>query len=118
MKNKFVLIISFCVLAAACSSSKKNSGAMLGNSSYPTSVPKPEDDGLSFEKAIVITETSETKGVNAEYLWLKDHYKGHKVKSQSLSFSNKKPYDIITITTADDKELKVYFDISNYFGKL
>ena len=29
----------------------------------------------------------------------------------------KKPYDVLTLDTADGKEIKVYFDISNFFGK-
>jgi len=37
--------------------------------------------------------------------------------SQSLVFKNNKPYDILSIKTADGTEKKIYFDISNYFGK-
>ena len=85
---------------------------------YEASVPKPSDDGLSFETAIVITEKSETKGVTAEYNWIKEQYTGYVIKGQSLQTHDKKPYDVITITFPDKRDLPLYFDISNFFGKL
>jgi len=36
---------------------------------------------------------------------------------QSLTHNNKKPYDILKIETVEGKEVEVYFDISNFFGK-
>lgn len=74
-------------------------------------------DGSSYEKAIVIQETSEMKGVDAEYNWLSLYYPGYRRGMQSLVTHDKKPYDILTITTANGVEKKVYFDISKYFGK-
>jgi len=74
-------------------------------------------DGSSFERAIFITETQETPGIHAEYAWIKDKYPGYKLRSQSLSYYNRKPYDIIHITTADGTDRDIYFDISNFYGK-
>ena len=74
-------------------------------------------DGLSFKTAIVIHEKSETKGVSAEYAWIREHYPGAQVNGQRLSNNNRKPYDIIKIVTAEGKNLDIYFDISNFFGK-
>jgi hypothetical protein len=36
---------------------------------------------------------------------------------QALSHYKNKPYDIITIKTSEGKEIDVYFDISNFYGK-
>ncbi len=74
-------------------------------------------DGSSFEKAVVITETSEKQGVDAEYIWIRKTYPDAKTSSQSLTYHDKKPYDILHITTADGKAMAVYFDISNFYGK-
>jgi hypothetical protein len=76
---------------------------------------KPADakqrDGSSVEKAIVVAS------VDAEYQWLKKKYPGHKVNRQALLLKEKKPYDMLSITTKDGKTLDVYFDISSFFGK-
>jgi len=101
--KKFILIIA--VAISSCSTSKKVSS----NSST--------GEGLSYATAIVITEKTESTGVNAEYKWIKEHYTNYKIMGQSLNMNDKKPYDIITIKLSDGKELPLYFDISNYFGK-
>jgi major membrane immunogen (membrane-anchored lipoprotein) len=110
-----LLVLSFTI--SSCSSSKKTTSSLPSFKGYPTSTPKATDDGLSYSTAIVITETSEGKGVHAEYDWIKKHYTKYTVKGQSLSFYENKPFDIITIVLSGDKELPLYFDISNYFGK-
>lgn len=107
MKNAIIVLLT--VLAVSCSSSK-----------HSTATVPPGGDaeaGTSFANAVVIRESSETKGVNAEYKWIREHYPGSQVKRQSLTQNGKKPYDILTIVTAEGKELPVYFDISHYFGK-
>ncbi len=111
MKKKNILFLSILFIVVACSTQKKNAGS----ASTETQISTP---GLSFNAAIIINETTETKGVNAEYAWLKKNYPGYKTKSQSLVTQDKKPFDIITIVTQGGDELKVYFDISNFFGKL
>lgn len=73
--------------------------------------------GTSFSDAIVIQEETETKGVAAEYAWLKKNYPGYKLIKQSLQYNDGKPYDVMEIKTADGDTKKVYFDISNFFGK-
>ena len=76
-----------------------------------------EKDGSSYDKAIVIKEDHESQGIHAEYAWIRNKYPGSKTRSQSLNFHDKKSYDIIHITTADGKEVAIYFDISNFYGK-
>lgn len=46
------------------------------------------------------------------------HYPQYKMIQQSLVYDKQgKPYDVLKIKTRDGEVLKVYFDISNFFGK-
>jgi hypothetical protein len=56
--------------------------------------------------------------VKEEYAWLRQYYPGYKTSGQSLNMHNKKPFDILHITTIDGKKTDVYFDISKSFGKM
>lgn len=112
--KKILFIFALSCLIIACSPAKKLSGDYVTNQK---SVVSSENDGSSYEKAIVIEEKSETTGVYAEYVWIRKNYPGSNVKSQALTNYKNKPYDILTIVTADDTEKKIYFDISNFFGK-
>jgi hypothetical protein len=114
---KKALLIPVIILFVACHSSKKVTTANVKTEQAATTPENPNADGSSFEKAIVIQETSETNGVSAEYAWLRKQYPGYKFQSQTLSNHNKKPYDILNIETADGEKKAVYFDISNFFGK-
>lgn len=113
--RKFFLFFILITFLLSCSPSKKT--LYTQPKSFPTSIPKAGDDGLSFATAIVITEKTETTGVNAEYKWIANHYSNYTVKMQSLNMHDNKPFDIITITQSNGEDLQLYFDISNYFGK-
>lgn len=86
---------------------------------YDTSIgiTKSTDEGLSVINAVIISETTELKGLNAEYKWIKEHFVNYKLKMQTLNIVNDKPYNIITILQADGKELKIYFNIESFYGK-
>lgn len=88
-----------------------------GRHSAGATVDDPQHDGSSYEKAIVIKESSETTGVAAEYKWVGVHYPGAKTEKQALSHSNGSNYDILTIRLPDGTEKDVYFDISRFFGR-
>src|SRR5262252_1468936 len=101
-----LLIVAICFTSCSHSrkiSSSNNSSSTNNPSTTSTSGSTSSEarDGSSFEKAIIIKETSETKGVNAEYAWLKKNYPGYKMISQSLDYNDKKPYDVLTFETAD-----------------
>jgi PBP1b-binding outer membrane lipoprotein LpoB len=114
-----ILPLAIALVITSCSSSKKTTAAAEKNPAAATvAATNTATDGSSFEKAIVINSGSETAGVNAEYAWLKKNYPGYKTKSQRLVYHDKKPYDVITIETADGNSVDVYFDISKFFGKL
>ncbi|HWB28817.1 MAG TPA: VCBS domain-containing protein [Chitinophagaceae bacterium] len=111
---KKIAIIALTAIVASCSPSKHASTSEAGKVQTSSNAAA---DGSSYEKAIVIQEQHETSGVDAEYKWIREHYPGSKTKVQSLNYNNKKPYDVLTIVTADGTEKKIYFDISNFFGK-
>jgi hypothetical protein len=110
--------LAFALVITSCSSSKKTTATEKSAAATTAATNSSTVDGTSFEKAVVINSTSETAGVNAEYAWLKKNYPGYKTKSQRLTYHDKKPYDVISIETADGNAVDVYFDISKFFGKL
>jgi len=110
MRKAIVYLVIICALGTSCSSAKKTV-----QKSEATSVV--ENDGSSYEKAIIIHEDHENQGIHAEYSWIRDKYPGYKNRGQALNNYKNKPYDIIHITTSDGKEIDVYFDISNFYGK-
>ena len=103
--KKLITILIITVLSTGCASHKNTTETTTGTIT-----------GESFNTAVIIKEKSESKGVSAEYKWIYNHYPSAKVISQSLTFHDKKPYDIITIKYKG-KTKDVYFDISNFFGK-
>ncbi|MCX6235167.1 MAG: hypothetical protein NT175_10700 [Bacteroidetes bacterium] len=112
--RKIIMLFIFTCLIVSCSTTKRlqDKTTNQNNISFKT-----ENDGSSFDKAIVIEEKRESMGIDAEYEWLKQNYPGYKLKMQSLSFHNKKPYDILNIVTIEGEEKSIYFDISNFYGK-
>ena len=70
-----------------------------------------ERDGSSFEKAVKI------KSVREEYQWVAAHHQSLELKSQTLIFKDKKPFDVLTYKRTDGSEQKFYFDISSFYGK-
>jgi hypothetical protein len=75
-------------------------------------------DGSSLEKAVIIKGAKgEEEGVNAEYAWLAKKHPGYKMHEQSLLGEKGRKYDVITIEVGG-KKFEVFFDITDYFGKL
>ena len=121
MKASFLfLLFSFYFLMPARAQEKTvppDSAAMNKTDSASVNKATIERDGSSYDKAIVILKKREGEGEEVEYSWIRTKYPGSKTHSQSLNFHDKKSYDIIHITTAEGKEVAVYFDISNFYGK-
>jgi hypothetical protein len=107
----FILIVLFFV---SCTSTKNTISKDIEQSH---TVKNSQQDGSSYENAIVINKTSSSEGIEAEYAYLRKHYPGYKLIRQSLQSHNNKPYDVLEIKTAEGEEIKVYFDISNFYGK-
>ncbi len=76
-------------------------------------------DGMSMDNAVKITGAkNEQEGVAAEYAYLAKEYEGYKIVSQSLINKKGKSFDVLEIRTKENKTVKVYFDISDFFGKM
>ena len=65
-----------------------------------------------------VAASAETVGVHAEYAWIKEHWPGSRRARQGLVPKNNRLYDALTITDSAGQERTLYFDITEYFGKL
>jgi hypothetical protein len=92
-------------------------GGLLPLQSSATS-PLVFQDGSSIANAIPIKATNERAGVTAEYRWIGEHFPGYKRGTQALLHGNGRFYDSIEIVTASGKRRKIYFDITDFFGKM
>lgn len=85
--------------------------------SCASQVSNTNNDGSSYEKAIVIKASNEMIGVGKEYEWIKINFPGAQLVEQSSGPHNGRKYDIITIKTSDGQKRTFYFDINNFYGK-
>ncbi|TXF74881.1 hypothetical protein [Chryseobacterium sp.] len=70
------------------------------------------NDGSSMEKAIRVASVAK------EYEIVREKCGGCKMKSQSLTFDDKKqPFDILTLVKPNGEEVKYYFNISKFYGR-
>ena len=76
-------------------------------------------DGTSVKTAIVIIGAkSEMDGVNSEYEWLREKLPSAKQLSQTTINEQNRLYDCIEVKLPDETTRRVYFDITEFFGKL
>jgi hypothetical protein len=79
-----------------------------------------EQNGESFEEAIVIQAQSSMDGVPKEYEWLEKRFgrqgQDWVMRSQALSGHANRVYDIIAIQLADGSDKQIYFDITDFMG--
>lgn len=80
--------------------------------------PTMLQDGSSMVNAIPIKAPNEKTGVTAEYRWIAEHFPGYRRGAQALLNNNGRFYDAINITTASGEHRKIFFDITDYFGKM
>ena len=106
MKRYIPLLAGILILVFSCAS--KKSVVVLNVSG---------GDGSSYEQAVIINETHEGPGSQAEYAWLKMKYPHYQNEGQALVYNEKIPYDVISIVTGRGKALSVYFNIEKFYGK-
>ena len=99
MTAKWLLLVAMGALSACATTSSTGTGTPQYS----------EGDGLSCERRVKVP------AIPNEYAWVKAHYPGAKVKMQSLGNCGGSPTDELLMTTADGRELTVYFDISSFF---
>jgi tetratricopeptide (TPR) repeat protein len=79
--------------------------------------------GESIDDAIVIHNAkTDWEGVDSEYYYLEDRF-GKKgvdwdLDLQSLSDVGDRHYDVMDITLSNGRKLTIYFDITDFFGKV
>jgi len=74
-------------------------------------------DGSSFEKAIIISDCNDMEGVKQEYIELRKRFGNYKLINQTLMDYKDKLYDKLKVSLDNNKEIDVFFDITNFFGK-
>lgn len=84
----------------------------------PASSSVAARDGSSVANAVIIRAPSEAAGVAAEYQWIAERFPGYTRKTQSLLQVRGHFYDALEIVTASGEERTLYFDITDFFGKL
>src|ERR1051326_3599424 len=75
-------------------------------------------DGSSVIAAVIVHANDETVGIHAEYAWINEHWPGSRRGKQGLVTQNNRLYAALTITDKTGQERTLYFDITEYFGKL
>ncbi len=84
----------------------------------PPAVSLSGGDGSSFSRAIVVKAPTDRAGVDAQHDYIAKHFGKWRSIGVKLVEHNKPLFDIMSFTTADGKKHTLYFDISNYYGKL
>ncbi len=123
MRTKYFAFIICASMLTACSSNRTIPEGPTTDTTTAAPLPKTttafdaQRDGSSFERAIVINEKTESAGIQAENTQLTTLYPGSKKISQRYEDYKGKQHEVVNITTQDGREIAVYFDVSNYFGK-
>ena len=75
-------------------------------------------DGSSLEKAIVVKAPTDHAGVGAQHDYIAKHFgKWRSIGVKSVEH-DKRLFDIMRFTTVDGKKHILYFDITDYYGKI
>lgn len=102
------------VLAGATLGSSGQTGSATGSGH----IQYLGGDGSSVAQAILIHGAAgEIDGVKSEYDWLAANRPGWKASAQSLIAQGSRFYDALHITNGS-QQADVYFDITEYFGKI
>jgi hypothetical protein len=75
-------------------------------------------DGSSVAEAILVKGATEASGVAAEYQWLRDHLPGCRPERQVLLDVGGRRYDQLDVVMPNGERRSVFFDITEFFGKL
>ncbi|ULJ61272.1 hypothetical protein [Wielerella bovis] len=75
-------------------------------------------DGSSMAQAIKIRENDTMRGIAAENAWLQSNLPQYRKIGQALLKEETGIYDEITVQAADGSTRKVYFEISDFFGRM
>jgi hypothetical protein len=121
MKIEFLLIVG--LLAASCES-KQAQTVTPANDSKPVKRPIAGvsftgGDGSSIKEAIIIKAPNNFVGIRGEYDWIKKNHPNWQLEEQkTLRTKDNRMYDKMTFRTPDRQRTTLYFDITDFFGKL
>ncbi|MBK8982599.1 MAG: hypothetical protein IPM38_09845 [Ignavibacteria bacterium] len=79
-------------------------------------------DGTSFENAVIIKAKTSSEGISNEYMFISMLYgnpdKDWELLKQSLADHQNKSYDVMKIKLKNGEVKEVFFDITNFYGKI
>lgn len=76
-------------------------------------------DGSSIENAVIIKGAkNSSEGVAAESKWVNKVHPGWKKGNQALLSEGDRSYDKIDYVTPSGEAKEIYFDITDFFGKM
>ena len=75
-------------------------------------------NGFSFEEAIMISDCSNIEGVEQEYIEVRERFGNYQLIRQSLQDQSGRMYDVLEMKLKDGREITLYFDITDFYGKL
>jgi hypothetical protein len=115
---------AICISAAAVIAASATVGAQAKElapqmAAAPAAETIASEQGNSFDTAIVLEgATNELAGVQAESAYIAKHYPGWHQSMQALLNHNGRMYDRIDIVGPKGESKSLYFDITDWFGKL
>ena len=120
MKIEFLLIIL--LLAVGCEPGHKQTGSTAPDTRPARPAIKGVSfaggDGSSIENAVIIKAPNELAGVRGEYDWIRKNHPDWQLKEQSVLNAGGKVYDKMNFRTPDGRRAFLYFDITDFAGKL
>jgi hypothetical protein len=120
MKKGFLLIVL--LLIVGCESGHKQTDP----TTQDTKTARPSIKGVSFagrdgssiENAAIIKAPNELAGVRGEYDWIRKNHPDWQLLEQSALNAGGRVYDKMNFQTPDGRRVILYFDITDFFGKL
>ncbi len=119
-----------CALLAGCQGAGETKAPATATAPAPTATAAPAPtaaagpvtfaggDGSSIAAAILVKGANEATGVAAEYQWLRDHLPGFRPEQQALLGVGDRKYDQLDGVMPTGERRSVFFDITEFFGKL
>jgi hypothetical protein len=112
------LVLLFLALGGASVLAACQAPSTGAATSHAATASSAAERGTSYADPIVLDGiTDEGSGVRAEHIYTDKHYPGYRWSGQSLANKNGKIYDVIELAK-DGQTKTIYFDITDWFGKM
>jgi hypothetical protein len=119
------LVLAGVIIAALCFCPGSSFSANEAGKKQPAQVRTTalkitiEGEGTSIEKPIVIKGAPDNMvGVALEYAILRGLYPTAKMTNQQLIKQGGRSYDLMVLQLQDGRTIRVFFDITDFFGKM